>query len=98
MLLHAFMYLYVYVCITKCNLSSPCYLYYVFRTDGLSLDNKLAYSSLGQISFLSSNFFHLPIGPCVKLRPYGLFPAHYGIFMLLSLFRSYLGCHVGENL
>lgn len=74
MLLHAYMYLYVYVCIPKCNLSSPCYLYYVFRTDGLSLDNKLACSSLGQISFLSSNFFSLANRSICKVEALWAFP------------------------
>lgn len=54
---------------------------YVFKDDHLALDNQRVCLSLGRTNSHAPIFTQVPVIFCIGLRPPGLFPVNFGMFI-----------------
>lgn len=81
----------MYIYISKynffCPYNSTCI--YLFRADCLELDSQLM--SLKRTTSLTPSLTHFSVVLCVGLRPCGLFPYQFGLFLELILVQLTCG-------
>ena len=84
---------YMNIYISKYNRFSPYDIIciYLFRADCLELDNQLMCFSLGRITSLTPSFTQFSVVLFVGLRPCGLFPFQFGLFIELILVQLTCG-------
>jgi hypothetical protein len=71
---------------------------YVCNNDHLPLDNPLGMFFHGEDHFISLSILHLPLVPCVSLRPQGIFPIHLGFSIYPIFLQLRFGKHTSETL